>query len=31
MTTWASLFERAAEHDVDVETVRDTLADRRDE
>ncbi|AHG04765.1 hypothetical protein HALDL1_15095 [Halobacterium sp. DL1] len=31
MTTWQSLFERAAEYDVDVEDVRDALSERRDE
>ena len=31
MTTWQSLFERAADRDVDVSAVRDALTERRDE
>jgi hypothetical protein len=31
MTTWQALFERAADHDVDVSAVTDALADERDE
>jgi len=29
--TWADLFERADESSVDVETVRETLRERRDD
>jgi len=29
--TWAELFERAAEYEVDLETVSDRLATRREE
>lgn len=29
--TWADLFERAAEYDVTVSDVRETLADHRDD
>ncbi len=31
METWARLFERAADHDVDEDDVRETLAGRRDD
>lgn len=29
--TWADLFDRADETDVDVEVIRNTLRERRDE
>lgn len=29
--TWAALFERASDHETDVETIQRTLAERRDE
>lgn len=29
--TWRELFERAAGAETDVETIRETLAERRDE
>ncbi len=29
--TWAALFERANDHETDVETIRQALAERRDD
>lgn len=31
MTTWQSLFDRAADYDVDADDVRNTLSARRDD